>query len=106
MKPKPMLRRSGRGAHRLQKSLFRSLNISTSSGESRQSRALLIPLPAGRTSGSSGPELPDRLGDRPGVRLEREMAGVEEADVGFRDVAAIRLGSGGQEERVVPAPDG
>jgi hypothetical protein len=38
------------------------------------------------------------------VRLQREMASVKETDLGARDVARERLGSRGQEERVVLAP--
>src|SRR5437660_9107901 len=38
------------------------------------------------------------------VRLQREMAGVEETDLGAWDIARERFGSGGQEERVVLAP--
>src|ERR1700730_8962770 len=38
------------------------------------------------------------------VRLQREVAGVEEADISLRDVALERFGSCGHEERVVPPP--
>ena len=54
----------------------------------------------------SSQELPDRLGDPPGMRLEREVPGVEEAHLGIRDVTQERLRTGGKEERVVPSPDG
>src|SRR5215472_18396282 len=40
------------------------------------------------------------------MRLEREVAGFQQPDVGARDVTLKGLGSSGQEERVVPAPDG
>ena len=38
-----------------------------------------------RPVNSPGQELPDRRGDRLGVCLEREVPGLEEADVGLRD---------------------
>src|SRR5215469_10388336 len=39
------------------------------------------------------------------VRLQRKVPGVQEADIGIRDVAFVRFGSSRQEERVVLAPD-
>jgi hypothetical protein len=55
--------------------------------------------------GSIGQELPDRRGDRPGMRLQREVPGLEETDVCFRDVALECLRARRQEEGVVLAPD-
>jgi hypothetical protein len=66
---------------------------------------LVGPRRAARIGDSLGKELPDRRSDRLGVRLEREVPGLEEADVGLRDVAPERLRAGRQEEGVVPAPD-
>src|SRR5262249_56358450 len=48
----------------------------------------------------------DRGRDLGRVRLQREMTGVVQVHFGIRDVPAIGLGPGRQEERVVPAPDG
>src|SRR5262245_36471125 len=42
--------------------------------------------------------------DLRGVGLQREMAGVNEADDRVRDVTLERLGSSRQEERIIPAP--
>src|SRR5262245_54968531 len=39
------------------------------------------------------------------MRFQREMAGVDEADDGPGHVAFERLGTGREEERIVPAPD-
>jgi hypothetical protein len=39
------------------------------------------------------------------VRLEREVARVEQPDIGGGAVTLEGFGSGGQEERVVAAPD-
>src|SRR5262245_7629275 len=50
-------------------------------------------------------ELADGCGDLVCVGFECEVACVEELDVGARDVTFEGLGSGGQEERVVAAPD-
>src|SRR5205823_13671066 len=49
-------------------------------------------------------EVPDRRGDLAGMRLQREVPGIEEAHLRVRDIAPERLGPGGQEERVVPPP--
>src|SRR5262245_16948853 len=49
-------------------------------------------------------EIADRRGDLVAVRLERKVAGVEEAHVCVRDVAFERLRTGRQEERIVLAP--
>ena len=49
-------------------------------------------------------EVPHRRGDLRGVRLQREVPGVEEAHDRVRDVARERLGPLRQEERVVLAP--
>src|SRR4051794_40582140 len=54
---------------------------------------------------SIGQELPDRRGDRPGMRLQREVPGLEETDVCLRDVALESSRTGGQQEGVVLAPD-
>src|SRR6202042_2168112 len=53
---------------------------------------------------SAGDELADRRRDLCGMRLQREMSGVEEADGRIRDVALESLGAGRQEEGVVFAP--
>src|ERR1700733_10776127 len=39
------------------------------------------------------------------MRLKREMAGVDEVDFRFRQIAFERLGTGRQEYRIVLAPD-
>src|SRR5262249_12537670 len=54
---------------------------------------------------STGEEVADRGRDVFGMRLEREMAGVEEADDRAANVALEGLGTGRQEERIVLAPD-
>ena len=50
---------------------------------------------------SQGEEVADRRRDLGGMGLQREMAGVEEADLRVRDVALERFGAGRQEERIV-----
>src|SRR5215472_11531381 len=51
-------------------------------------------------------ESADGCGDLIGVRLEREVAGVQQPDVGVWDVTPEGFGASGQEEWVVAAPDG
>src|SRR5258708_2609169 len=55
-------------------------------------------------AGQRGEEVPDCRGDLLGVRLQREMAGIEETDDRAGNVALERLGAGRQEEGVVLAP--
>src|SRR5262245_45543231 len=55
--------------------------------------------------GVGGEELPDRDRDLLAMRFQCEMAGVEEADDRSGHIAFERLGTGRQEERIVPAPD-
>src|SRR5271156_5324976 len=63
------------------------------------------PLDAWRAgAGSVGEEFADGRGDLRGVRLQREMAGIEEADDRVRNVALERLGARRQEERIILAP--
>src|SRR5262245_856927 len=57
-----------------------------------------------RVAKSASEELPDHRGDLVTVRLEGEVAGVEEAHVSVRDITLERLGARRQEERVVLAP--
>ena len=52
----------------------------------------------------SGEEVADGRRDLRCVRLQSEMAGVEEAHHRVRDVALERLGARRQEERIVLAP--
>jgi hypothetical protein len=52
----------------------------------------------------AGEEFADRRGDLCGMRLQREMAGVEEANDRTGNVAFESLGTGRQEERIVLAP--
>src|SRR5437868_6134297 len=59
-----------------------------------------------RIAKSGGEEVADFRCDLGGVRLQRKMAGVEEADDRVGNVALERLGAGWQEERVVLAPSG
>jgi hypothetical protein len=59
-----------------------------------------------RSSGHGRQEVADGGGDLGRVRLEGEVAGVEEPDVGARDVALEGFGSGRKEEGVIAAPDG
>src|SRR4029077_18993684 len=54
--------------------------------------------------GQRGKEVADRSGDLGGMRLQREMAGIEEADDRVRDIPFERLGARRQEERIVLAP--
>src|SRR5262245_1148085 len=49
-------------------------------------------------------EVADRRGDLRGVRFQREVPRIEEADDHTRNIALERLGARRQEERVVPAP--
>jgi hypothetical protein len=60
----------------------------------------------GQIPDSFGGGLAEEGADRGRVRLQREMAGVVQVHFGVRDVPAIGLGAGRQEERIVPAPDG
>src|SRR6516165_2559283 len=53
-----------------------------------------------------GEELAHGCGDLGRVRFEREVACVQQLDIGAGDVTFEGFGSGGQEERVVAAPDG
>src|SRR5215510_11182015 len=62
-------------------------------------RLLLCPDPLGQ-------EIDDGCPNLTGVGLQREMAGVEQMDLGMRGVAPKRLGASRQEERIVPPPDG
>ena len=62
--------------------------------------------PSGRRMASAGKEVADGRRDLGGVGLQREMAGVEEADDGVGNVALERLRARRQEERIVLAPDG
>src|SRR2546428_12682192 len=64
----------------------------------------LAPRGVRRFAKSAGKEVADGRRDLRGVGLQREMAGVEEADDGVRDVALERLRARRQEERVVLAP--
>src|ERR1700681_2230563 len=57
-----------------------------------------------RVSDVAGEEFADGCGDLRGVRLQREMAGVKEADDRIGNVAPERLGAGRQKERIVLAP--
>src|SRR5262245_58162406 len=57
-----------------------------------------------RVAESGTEEGADLRCDLDGVRLQGEMAGVEEADHGIRNIALERFGTGRQEERVVLAP--
>src|SRR4051812_8049499 len=57
-----------------------------------------------RGSDAANTKLPDCRCDFSGVRLQREVPGVEEADIGVRNIALERFGSRGQEERIVLAP--
>src|SRR5271166_402751 len=52
----------------------------------------------------AGKEVADGGRDLGRVGLQREMAGVKEADHGVGDIAFERLGARRQEERIVPAP--
>lgn len=64
------------------------------------------PRPTSKRDIRSGTQkLADCRGDRLGVRLERKVPGVEETDIGLRDVTLESLGAGRQEEGVVLAPD-
>ena len=47
----------------------------------------------------------DRLGDFTRMRLQGEMTGVEKLNLGLGQISFVSLGSCGQEERVVTAPD-
>jgi inner membrane transporter RhtA len=58
-----------------------------------------------RGTSSGAEEVPDGGGNLSRVRLEREVACVEQAHIGTGNVALERFGSGGQEERVVATPD-
>lgn len=49
-------------------------------------------------------KLLDRRGDFVAVRLERKVAGINEAHVGVGDIAFECLGAGRQKERIVLAP--
>ena len=53
----------------------------------------------------AGQELADRRADLVGVGFEREVAGIEEADLRLGQVALERLGARRDEERIVLAPD-
>ena len=50
-------------------------------------------------------EIADDLRDFGAVRLQREVAGVEEANLCLRNVALKRLGARRKEEWIVLAPD-
>src|ERR1700681_4257082 len=52
----------------------------------------------------TGEELADDRRDLGSPAFEREMAGVEEMDFGVGVVAFEGIGTGWQEERIVPAP--
>src|SRR5689334_797906 len=60
--------------------------------------------PPSISSSSSGQKLFDGCSDFGSVGFEREMAGIEEADRGIRDVTFVCLGAGWEEEGVVLAP--
>src|SRR5438128_10698586 len=53
---------------------------------------------------SAGQEVADGGRDFGGVGFQREMAGVEEAYRGVRNIALERVGAGRQEERIILAP--
>src|SRR6478672_12884368 len=59
----------------------------------------------GRPDWQPRQELADSGGNLRTVRLQREVAGVVEANLRIRHVAAERLGARRQEERIVLAPD-
>src|SRR5262249_23721980 len=48
----------------------------------------------------------DTFGDLTGMRFQREMARVEEADDSPRNIALERLGTGRQKKRIILAPGG
>jgi hypothetical protein len=50
-------------------------------------------------------ELPDERRDLPTVRLEREVAGIQQVQLGVGEVATVGFGSRPGEERVEPAPN-
>src|SRR5215469_13692353 len=52
----------------------------------------------------TGQEVADGCGDLIGVRLKREMTGVEKAHRGLRYVTLERLGAGRQKEWIVLSP--
>jgi hypothetical protein len=43
--------------------------------------------------------------DRPRVRLERKVAGVQEVDLGLREIAPVRLGAFREKNEVTLAPE-
>src|SRR5690242_15526000 len=51
-------------------------------------------------------EVADDGGDLGSLAFEREMPGIEQVDFGLGIVTPEGLGAGGQEERIVLAPDG
>ena len=53
-----------------------------------------------------GRGIPDGRGDFRGMRFQREMAGVEEAHHGARNIALEGFSAGRQKERIVLAPHG
>src|ERR1700722_2657018 len=57
-----------------------------------------------RESRSSREKFTDSRGDLPGMRFQGEVAGVEEADIGVRDVPLERLRARWKEERVMLPP--
>src|SRR2546426_990185 len=58
-----------------------------------------------RASVLSGERLDDRLGDRVGVLVEREVAAVEIAHLGLRHILLHEFRSRRHEERVISPPD-
>src|SRR5262249_56594102 len=53
----------------------------------------------------SGKKIADQRDDLVGLVLQREMAGVEEVELGVAKVALVRVRTVGGEDRVVLAPD-
>src|SRR6185503_17861869 len=71
-------------------------------GHGRRGRPQSLPLALYRAI----QEFVDARADFMDVRFEREVAGVEELDLGLRQVALVGLGAGRDEEGIVAAPDG
>src|SRR6516162_2272071 len=118
MKPYPIIRRSGSGAHCRQSVSFGSLDISTSGpgGSHRASRRMgataVFELATdvdektllAEVAKSAGKKIADGCPNFRRVGLQREMPRIKETHDRVRDVALESLGPLRQEERIILAP--